>query len=307
MRSLAIQSLVFSILSLAIHSVTALPLSTPSSSILLDNALKAQKLNAEFETLNATDPCKAGEKACVAGTTATCIGGTWEMVPCPQDGDRLSCFALPSVLHEGTITACTTERTAAALIESFGAQGGVDGSGSTADPTNSSTTTNSGDSSTATETCTTDAADPTADPTADSTADPTTDITTSVTTTLTLLSTSDSAAPTITLDPVTQTFSASDAQTALQSLTSGGVVQSQAALFTITLDSTPDAAATPAPTVNGGLGDGPAAAVTITLETTPIDAAATAAPTSTSAAAQSATTDSGDSGDGGSGYGYGGY
>jgi len=125
-----------------------------------------------------------------------------------------------------------------------------------------------------------------------------------VTTTLTLLSATDGATPTITLDPVTQTYSASDAQTALQSLTSGGVVQTQAALFTITLDGTPDAAGTPAPIVNGVLGDGPAAATTITLETTPINAAATAAPTSTSAAAQSAATDAGD---GGGGYGYGGY
>jgi len=267
-------TLLLSILSLSLLS-SALPTPAPDSAMLLANAQEAQKLNAEFANLTSTDPCQDGDYACVGGAEATCVNNTWQSTPCPQGGDAaLSCFAIPSVRHPGTINACISENTAVALIEALGATGGIDGSGNdpSADPTAADSNGYGGDNGS------NDAG--------------------STTITLTVTST-----PTVTLEPTTTTMPL----TALGDLTSGAPAATDAAAAvvgapspaTITLNS---AAPTPPPSVNGALGD-TGALPTITLTNAPVATPAAAAAADPAPAADPATTSPSTDG----GYGYGGY
>lgn len=105
-----------------------------SNDTILQNGLEAQKLNAAFESLSATDSCTNGDVACVQGALAVCQGNGWVTQSCPA---TLQCFALPDVADQGVTIGCTSPATAQGLIEATGAQGGVD------DSNNSTSTTTS--------------------------------------------------------------------------------------------------------------------------------------------------------------------
>jgi hypothetical protein len=93
-----------------------------SADTLLQNGQEAQSLNAEFDTLQVTDPCNNGDIACIQGALAQCINGQWETQSCPTS---LQCFALPDVDQQGVTVGCTDQATAQGLITATGAQGGV--------------------------------------------------------------------------------------------------------------------------------------------------------------------------------------
>ncbi|KIJ65151.1 hypothetical protein HYDPIDRAFT_89084 [Hydnomerulius pinastri MD-312] len=106
------------------------PSASPSSggsSFLLSNGQAAQKLNAQFASLTTTSTCTEGENACVNGSFAQCISGSYVIQAC---GDTLTCAALPLVNSAGTSITCTTPSDALARIAATGATGGLTGSGS---------------------------------------------------------------------------------------------------------------------------------------------------------------------------------
>ncbi|KAM5544467.1 hypothetical protein V8D89_002127 [Ganoderma adspersum] len=99
--------------------------SSSSSNFQLQNALDAQKLNAQFITLTADATCADGDQACVGGAFAMCVQGKFVSMGCAA---TTQCFALPLVNKAGTSLACTTQDDAAARIAAPGATGGVTGS-----------------------------------------------------------------------------------------------------------------------------------------------------------------------------------
>jgi hypothetical protein len=284
MRSFA-PSVLLSLLSLSLLSAAAPTFRRTSISApdRLANALAAQKLNSEFQQLTSTDPCSDGEIACVEGARATCVNGSWELEQCPVDPQNPQCFALPSVLHEGTILACIPEPLAVALIEGSGATGGVTGTGSQATETAGTT------DPVATETAGT--TDPVATETA-GTIDPAAPATVTVTVTLSDFATQ----PTVSLSPVTETVDPSEARTALGAPTQGAA--------TITLNDPAAATATAAPGLIGNLGGASEPdATTIILTTTPVGPTETVAGTAAAAAVPpAATTPAVDPGAGYGGY-----
>ncbi|KZT30841.1 hypothetical protein NEOLEDRAFT_1052876, partial [Neolentinus lepideus HHB14362 ss-1] len=97
-----------------------------TSTFQKENAIEAQKLNAQFTTLQATDSCTEGDQACVNAAFAQCVSGTWALTRCPTG---TSCFALPLVNKQGTSIGCDTESDAAQRIADAGATGGITGIG----------------------------------------------------------------------------------------------------------------------------------------------------------------------------------
>ncbi|KIJ99071.1 hypothetical protein K443DRAFT_680224 [Laccaria amethystina LaAM-08-1] len=109
--------------------VTTLVRSAPAAldaATLLQNGQEAQKLNSIFHNLTATDPCNAGEVACVENSIATCTNGTWDTSKggCAK---TQNCFAIPSVRAAGVLLTCTSEASAASVIAATGATGGIFG------------------------------------------------------------------------------------------------------------------------------------------------------------------------------------
>ncbi|EIW79293.1 hypothetical protein CONPUDRAFT_83555 [Coniophora puteana RWD-64-598 SS2] len=98
-----------------------------SQSFLLSNGQGAQKQNAQFASLTTSSSCTEGENACVQGSFAQCVDGNFETSSC---GSGLTCAALPLVNSQGTSVTCTTTADAASRIAATGAQGGIDGTGS---------------------------------------------------------------------------------------------------------------------------------------------------------------------------------
>ncbi|KAF8626695.1 hypothetical protein AX15_004731 [Amanita polypyramis BW_CC] len=112
-------------------AVTAAPVSTTNSTSLADkatllaNGKAAQRLNAQFQSLKATDPCTNGEKVCVSNSIAHCANGKWQIEgKCPKTEQ---CFALPSLTSNGTTTTCTSQKTAESLFDAIGVPGGATG------------------------------------------------------------------------------------------------------------------------------------------------------------------------------------
>jgi len=127
------------VLTTFVHSAPTAPI---DSTTLLNNALEAQKLNAQFQTANtATGSCTDEDTTCAQGAIASCVNGQFDTSQggCPA---TQQCFALPSLNSDGTTIACTSEKIALSLIEGAGATGGITGSGSESsiDPASASST-----------------------------------------------------------------------------------------------------------------------------------------------------------------------
>ncbi|EIN08910.1 hypothetical protein PUNSTDRAFT_120434 [Punctularia strigosozonata HHB-11173 SS5] len=98
--------------------------SSSSSDFHLQNGKDAQALNAKFASLTSSDSCSDGEQACVSGSFAQCVGGTWTVSQCAAG---TSCFALPLVNKAGTSLTCDSQSDAEARIAATGATGGLTG------------------------------------------------------------------------------------------------------------------------------------------------------------------------------------
>lgn len=85
-----------------------------------NNALQAQKLNAQFSTLTADSPCTDGAQACVKGEFAQCVNGKFQLSPC---AGGTMCVVLPLVNKSGTSTTCDTQADAEARFSAFGVNG----------------------------------------------------------------------------------------------------------------------------------------------------------------------------------------
>lgn len=116
----------------AAASAAVAPASTSaaaSGSFQLQNGKDAQKLNASFKGLKATDSCTDGQQACIdqdgASAFALCANGSWVLTKC---AGGLQCFALPLVAKPGTSVTCDTQDNALSRIADTGATGGLDGS-----------------------------------------------------------------------------------------------------------------------------------------------------------------------------------
>ncbi|KNZ52898.1 hypothetical protein VP01_3404g1 [Puccinia sorghi] len=97
-------------------------------STLLENGKAAQKLNAQFSTMDPNSSCKTGDMACISGGFSQCVAGKFVGGPCAQG---LKCFALPLLLKKGTTLGCDTEADATSRISNTGATGGLAGNGDT--------------------------------------------------------------------------------------------------------------------------------------------------------------------------------
>ncbi|TFK41480.1 hypothetical protein BDQ12DRAFT_568109, partial [Crucibulum laeve] len=91
------------------------------------NGKDAQKLNAQFGTMKATDSCQGDQTACINSQFAQCVSGKWVLQACPAS---LSCVALPDLQKAGTSINCEDKNVAAAAINSCGVSGGLTGDGS---------------------------------------------------------------------------------------------------------------------------------------------------------------------------------
>ncbi|KIM62460.1 hypothetical protein SCLCIDRAFT_1215043 [Scleroderma citrinum Foug A] len=112
----------------SVSKPAAIPSPTPASSgsFLLSNGQAAQQLNAQFASLTSSSPCTDGKNACVQGSFAQCVSGSFVLESC---GATLTCAALPLVNSAGTSITCTTLSQAEARIAATGATGGFTGSG----------------------------------------------------------------------------------------------------------------------------------------------------------------------------------
>ncbi|KAI0340348.1 hypothetical protein BDW22DRAFT_1334688, partial [Trametopsis cervina] len=52
------------------------------TSFVQQNGLDAQKLNAQFATIQATDSCTDGTQGCVGSSFAQCLQGQWVLTQC---------------------------------------------------------------------------------------------------------------------------------------------------------------------------------------------------------------------------------
>lgn len=128
--SVAVQETSSSTSSVAVQATStavAPPAATSTADFHLQNGLDAQKLNAQFKSLTATSSCTEGQQACVGGSFAQCVSGSFVLTPCAAG---TVCAALPLVNKPGTSIACDTTGDVADRIAATGATGGVDGSAS---------------------------------------------------------------------------------------------------------------------------------------------------------------------------------
>ncbi|CCM01221.1 uncharacterized protein FIBRA_03269 [Fibroporia radiculosa] len=111
-----------------------MPLGSLDAATYLKNGQDAQRLNAEFASLNANDTCLSGQRACISGSYAQCVRGLWKTENCTASEQ---CYALPATVRNGTFLSCTTEAVAESIINATGAAGGiaVNGSSTTSNAT----------------------------------------------------------------------------------------------------------------------------------------------------------------------------
>ncbi|KAJ7890589.1 hypothetical protein B0H14DRAFT_2689965 [Mycena olivaceomarginata] len=83
----------------ASSTAVAPPAATSTADFHLQNGLDAQKLNAQFKSLTATSSCTEGQQACVGGSFAQCVSGSFVLTPCAAG---TVCAALPLVNKPGT-------------------------------------------------------------------------------------------------------------------------------------------------------------------------------------------------------------
>ncbi|RXW17307.1 hypothetical protein EST38_g8549 [Candolleomyces aberdarensis] len=105
--------------------------SSSATNFAKQNALDAQKLNAKFKTIKATDSCTNNEMACIDGGFAQCVGGQWQVQKC---AGSLRCYALPLVNKAGTSLACDSQEGSKARFEVAGVSGGTDGADASSTP-----------------------------------------------------------------------------------------------------------------------------------------------------------------------------
>ncbi|KAJ3504082.1 hypothetical protein NLJ89_g8123 [Agrocybe chaxingu] len=129
-------SVAFALLASTAIFVRAIPV--VNSTTLRQNALDAQKLNVEFQSIKPSDACKTGAIACVDNAIADCVDSKWDTksTVCP---DSVQCFALPSPNAVGTALSCTSRRSALSIMELAGVQGGMTGSDIFTDTSDTST------------------------------------------------------------------------------------------------------------------------------------------------------------------------
>ncbi|KNZ81592.1 hypothetical protein J132_11224 [Termitomyces sp. J132] len=106
------------------------------------NALDAQKLNAQLNALKESDSCTDGAIACINTSFAQCIQAKWVLSECPSG---LRCVALPLVNKPGTTLACDTDTDANSRFETAGVQGGISGNGPITGNKTTTTVTSSAD------------------------------------------------------------------------------------------------------------------------------------------------------------------
>ncbi|KAI0682931.1 hypothetical protein BC835DRAFT_1397552 [Cytidiella melzeri] len=94
---------------------------TDAAALLHQNALDAQILNGEFQSINATDPCDSGQTACIQGAPAVCQFGAWLPKQCDE---AQQCFALPKPTTRGTFIACLSDSEATSFFDQAGVTGG---------------------------------------------------------------------------------------------------------------------------------------------------------------------------------------
>ncbi|KAI0749079.1 hypothetical protein C8Q74DRAFT_1222713 [Fomes fomentarius] len=87
-----------------------------------ENALDAQKLNAQFQMLTTDSSCSAGDQACIDSGFAMWVTGEFVNMGCAAP---TKCFALPLVNKAGTSLTCTMEDDALVCITAPGATGGL--------------------------------------------------------------------------------------------------------------------------------------------------------------------------------------
>ncbi|KAG6829752.1 hypothetical protein H0H92_003628 [Tricholoma furcatifolium] len=120
--------LTFAIIGMILTSTVVLGAST--SATLLQNGKTAQMLNLAFQTMNRTDTCTNGDKACFSGGIASCENSTW-IVGQGTCSHSQSCFAVPTTEESGILVTCTTKTKAALAISASGATGGIFGNSTT--------------------------------------------------------------------------------------------------------------------------------------------------------------------------------
>ncbi|EJD46299.1 hypothetical protein AURDEDRAFT_144660 [Auricularia subglabra TFB-10046 SS5] len=84
------------------------------SATLPSLAAQAKELNTKFDGLRLADACTTGEKACVQGTSATCVDGQWDGDDCPNG---MRCFALPNLSQNAVVLTCTSKTDAKSRID----------------------------------------------------------------------------------------------------------------------------------------------------------------------------------------------
>jgi len=200
--------------------VQSAPTTPLDAATLLNNAHQAQQLNAQFQNANssATGPCNNGDTTCVENAIATCVNGQFDTSK-GRCHPNLHCFALPSVRSNGTIIACTNEKTVQSLMDAAGATGSRSGgSPGSMNPASPSSTLSGTVPAAAATTEATASMDPDCYATITTATIPTATASQPVVTvTITLLP----SVPT-TLPPVTQTLSPDQASIALASLLAQG-------------------------------------------------------------------------------------
>ncbi|CAA7269309.1 unnamed protein product [Cyclocybe aegerita] len=129
-------SVAFALFASTATFVRAIPI--VNSTTLRQNALDAQKLNVEFQSIKPSDACKTGAIACVDNAIADCVDSKWDTksTVCP---DSVQCFALPSSNAVGTALGCTSRRSALSIMELAGVKGGMTGSDIFTDTSDTST------------------------------------------------------------------------------------------------------------------------------------------------------------------------
>ncbi|KAI6113188.1 proline-rich protein [Pisolithus croceorrhizus] len=107
-------------------SAATTPSLTPASGgdFRFSNGKAAQHLNAQFASLTPSSSCASDTNACVQGSFAKCVSGSFVLQSC---GTTLTCAALPLVNSPGTSVTCTTLSEAEARIAATGATGGLTG------------------------------------------------------------------------------------------------------------------------------------------------------------------------------------